>query len=281
VPTVKQLATILDKAGIDTASLVPAYKIGRQQVYRMTVPGTEAVPTWKRLRKLVPKTGHWPVLLGPDEDLELLEEEIEDAEGQTPAQVLRKAAKYDGPDTFAAWHEELVENCRESLEMSREEGDAKWVKQFEELLAQPEPFQCLPRGEWPEDVPPAENFYVPNNVLTKKPHPAVHVALVPTANGWEVPAFLMFGAFNDCPHPEDHVAVMKDWHDRYGAEVVAITHDIVETVVARPPRSRKKALELAREQYLYCKDIVDQGTETIDHLAATLLGGKVWFFWWD
>src|SRR5262249_30768782 len=99
--------------------------------------------------------------------------------------------------------------------------------------------------------------------------------------GWEIPAYLKFGAWNACPPPEDHVAVMKYWHGLYGAEVVSIASNTVEMFVARAPRSRKKALELAREQYLYCYDIVIQGTETIDNLAATLLNGKVWYFWWD
>ncbi|WP_414650247.1 DUF4253 domain-containing protein, partial [Duganella sp.] len=34
-------------------------------------------------------------------------------------------------------------------------------------------------------------------------------------------------------------------------------------------------------QYLYCADIVDQGTESIEALAATLLNARVWYFWWD
>ena len=60
-----------------------------------------------------------------------------------------------------------------------------------------------------------------------------------------------------------------------------MTRDVIEMQVARPPLDRAEALHLAVEQYGYCRDIVDQGVRTLDHLAALLLGGTVWYFWWD
>jgi hypothetical protein len=42
-----------------------------------------------------------------------------------------------------------------------------------------------------------------------------------------------------------------------------------------------KNILLAKEQYAYCADIVEQGVGTIEALAATLLNGHIWFFWWD
>jgi Domain of unknown function (DUF4253) len=74
---------------------------------------------------------------------------------------------------------------------------------------------------------------------------------------------------------------IDSWHDLYGAEVVGITSDVVEMHVAKPPLDRESALSLAKAQYLYCNDIVEQGTQTLSVLAATLLEGSVWYFWWD
>ena len=54
--------------------------------------------------------------------------------------------------------------------------------------------------------------------------------------------------------------------------LVAIAGDIVEFAVARPPTTKEAALRLAIEQYAYCYDIVDQGTGTIEVLAASLIG---------
>jgi len=51
-------------------------------------------------------------------------------------------------------------------------------------------------------------------------------------------------------------------------------------VQSRPP-TREAALELAREQYVYCSDIVDQGVQTLSALAAVLMQSAWWYFWWD
>ncbi len=43
---------------------------------------------------------------------------------------------------------------------------------------------------------------------------------------------------------------------------------------------RREALKLAREQYLYCGDIVSQGVGSIAGLAAILEVSTHWYFWW-
>jgi hypothetical protein len=98
---------------------------------------------------------------------------------------------------------------------------------------------------------------------------------------FEVPLILKYGGWNECPPPVVHAATLRDWGQRFGAELVALTGDVVELAVARPPTDRAPGLELAREQYLYCGDIVWQGTDGLETLAAGLKGGTVWFFWWD
>jgi hypothetical protein len=96
-----------------------------------------------------------------------------------------------------------------------------------------------------------------------------------------VPALLGFGGWNSSPAPEEHVALLKYWNEKYGADIITVTNDTIECTVSRPPATREQALELAREQFIYCSDIVYQGTETLSALAASLQRGKTWFFWWD
>jgi len=65
------------------------------------------------------------------------------------------------------------------------------------------------------------------------------------------------------------------------AELVGLSHDVMNVRVQRRPRTREAALELAREQYVYCSDIVDQGVQTLSALAAVLMESDWWYFWWD
>jgi hypothetical protein len=73
----------------------------------------------------------------------------------------------------------------------------------------------------------------------------------------------------------------RSWQERFGAEITGMSGDTVEGLVRNPPRDGKAALDLAREQYCYCTDIVDQGCESISNLAATLLNSPYWYFWWN
>jgi hypothetical protein len=274
----------LRRAGISVSPSAPPLAVGKRTIDHFAVSGREAIATWFRLRKAVPKTGRWPVLLGSDEELEMIQENLEDGikEGPTPAKVLAYARRVNTARLFDRWQKIVVENAQEALAECREDGVTEVQAEYEAMLAQEAAFRGMPRGPWPEgDFWAADEFSIPYDILTKVPHNRVHIGLLPTANSWDAAAFLLFGSWNACPHAHHHVAIMKAWHERYGAEVVGITHDIVEMFVRRPPRSKARALELAREHYLYCDDIVDQGTQTIDKLAATLRGGTVWYFWWD
>ncbi len=51
--------------------------------------------------------------------------------------------------------------------------------------------------------------------------------------------------------------------------------------VKQRPQTREAAIDLAREQYVYCNDIVDQGVGTLSVLAAVLMESDWWYFWWD
>jgi len=111
--------------------------------------------------------------------------------------------------------------------------------------------------------------------------PKVHIAIFPTDDWTTIPAYLRFGGWNACPAAEYHVAAMRTWRDRYGVELVGVASDTLNLTVQRRPESRDEALALAREQYVYCNDIIDQGVETYSALAATLMASDWWYFWWD
>ena len=51
--------------------------------------------------------------------------------------------------------------------------------------------------------------------------------------------------------------------------------------VATRPKTREEALALAREHYVYCADVIDQGFPSYSALAAYLMANDWWYFWWD
>jgi hypothetical protein len=144
------------------------------------------------------------------------------------------------------------------------------------FLREPQP---PPLGEWP-----AQPDYVPGLSVTMdrgRTLEKVNVGLIPTDDWSTIPAHLRWGGWNACPHPEYHVAALRSWRDRFGAELVGLSRDRMDLRVAWPPQSRAHALDLAREHYVYCSDIVDQDVGTLNALAALLLGNEWWSFWWD
>jgi len=213
-------------------------------------PGEHALQHLEKLRAEGRSTGFTVILLGGKDDAEGLAENREFSKTSTE-ECLRLAAGVD------------VE---------------KWLK--EQVEGDPECFQAE-TGDWPSEVPDAGGISAHLEVLSRKPKKAAYLAKIPTARNWEAPAYIGMGGWNACPYSAVLTAFAKRWHERYGAEIVSITHDVMEFTVTKPPTSKEAALELAKEQYIFCSDIVDQGVGDVSTLAATLLNSRYWYFWWD
>ncbi len=100
-------------------------------------------------------------------------------------------------------------------------------------------------------------------------------------HSYEVPAYLDFGGWNDCPSPELQVAVLREWHKEYNARPACITGDVLECVVVNRPQTELDSMKLAAEQWIFCEDIVAQGTQSVRKLAMEIWRSPTWFFWWD
>ena len=249
---------ILQQEGISTPTWRVALRQGALEIGAISVPGAHAVLLWRKLRTLVDKTGCWPVIVGEKDALDFHQESMELEGPEATADILQEGQRMSPAE------------CLKEL-AARGEGE-----EGEEDLTDEE-------GDDDEAEPagPLEEFMIPKNIMTGKPLPEVFIVLVPVKNGWEVPAILRFGDWNDCPPPEAHVCLLKHWNEEYGAELVGLSQDVLEMHVGAPPTDDRKAELLAREHYIYCADIVEQGTGSIQGLARTLKGSSVWYFWWD
>jgi hypothetical protein len=251
-----ELTRTLGSHAIDTESLERLNASEKEPIYYLPVRGADALALWRTLQALVEQTGYWPVLLGDDEDLEFHRDALEDESFPPTTEILEAAQAIDAQ----TW-------LKNNLDTYYEVEEDFTVDDLQ--------------GEWPSDVEPNHEFAIPYDYRTRTPLPIVYVALIPTTISWQAPAFVRFGSWNYCPKPEEHVSVLQRWEQLYGAEIVGITHDIIELHVAQPPRERAQALALAYEQFAYCPDIVEQGVGTLRALAVSLLNASVWFFWWD
>lgn len=241
----------LSNAGIEATPRPAIVTTPDGDIFGVSVAGGDAIAAWQVCRELFQKTSLWPVVAGEEEELEYLEEGIEfnTADDPAPLEELRR--------------------------IDAEEWFRKRVEDDPEFYSQPE------RGPWPEGVPPTDGYTIPIDLLSGNFLGSVNVLFPKVLASYLVPMHLQYGGWNECPMPAEHAAIHRYWNEHYGAEIVGLTHDVIECRIDRPPTSREAAMMLATQQYLYCADIVDQGTETIENLAATLLNGKSWYFWWD
>lgn len=216
----------------------------------LIVPGQEVAATMARLRAERP--GIVPVVLGDASGLPDLAKVI--AEHGTAEAVLREGLALD----LDAWMKARVDEDPEYFNAPGDPG------------ASPEPGG--------EEVEP---LAATRDLLTGDYKPAVLLGLVPADPPWKVAAEVRPGGWNECPDATVQLAFFKRWHEQYGAVVTCIAEDIIEFSVARPPQTPAEARRLAREQFIYCPDIVMQGVGSEAALAATLQGSGHWFFWWD
>lgn len=238
------VAAALKASGVDASTATKWRGRGGTTLVRVKVAGDRATEVWESLRGAVDTTHQWPVVIG-DEAAE------RDDDGRTPAAVLELARGID----LSTWLKARVKEAPDEYEADE--------------------------GEWPKSPPPNKEFSVALDIGSGRALDHVWIVLVPTTDGAEVPAYLPFGGWNECPPDEVHVAALRKWQAEWGAELVCLSHDTMELRVAKRPETRDAAAKLAREQFVYCTDTVNQGLDTLRALAADRMASPVWYFWWD
>jgi hypothetical protein len=277
---------------------------------RVQVRGEDAFATWQRLKE---EGRGVPVVIGDDESLARLAEPFHPANPiRLVREILDAASRIKFPDDLVALRK--AEDAEATAALAKlatgPEADLPTVTETKEggwtmLMFQPRGTDAHPSGsnshmltpeetrafysqqfpgpqlgEWPTEPSPWPGLSVAND-NNGEPLAEVNIAIIPTGDWTTVPAYLRWGNWNACPAPEYHVAALRSWRERYGVELVGMRFDVMNLTTAKGPNTRQEALALAREQYAYCADIIDQGTGTFSGLAATLMASNWWYFWWD
>ena len=218
------------------------------------LPIKTALSELEKLRADYPKTQKYPFFIGSERNLKIFERSPKISVSEIK-EIISKSFDID----IAKW----------LANRQKEENENEWFDEVEKL------------GQWTEISVKAAAPYVLTRDRFGEQTDFVYTGLAEIESPWMLPAIAGFGGWNDCPWADVQCAAMRYWQEKYGAELITMTGDYLECIVGNPPATKEAAMKLAREQYLFCPDIVDQGTETISNLGAALLNAKLWFFWWD
>lgn len=228
--------------------------IGKYMAFtELCIAGENALDLLDSHRRNFPNSGKYPFLIGDSEELERVKEAMEYNE-ESPDEIIETSSHIDLKQWMNARRVEA-----EEFGLNPEDTLGAWTGSSEE------------KG---------------SICLHKKDHygkilPEVYLGIAEIKAPWQLPATLKYGGWNDCPNAEVHCAFFRKWQTEFGAQITGVSGAIIECTVLNPPLDRETAIELAWEQYWYCADIVEQGCESINNLAATLLNSPYWFFWWD
>jgi hypothetical protein len=274
----------------------------------LEVTGAEAFSSWERLKR---ERREVPIVIGDDEALMSAFNGFYTAPGDTLtpiAKILEDASKLRFPEDLIKERAREAAQGAEFLDKYLSDPKAKLpnvvVRDLDAIMRSDAPLDVMeqhsrqlspdevremmlrgnevaPLGEWPTDKRQSPGLTVAVDWRSNNPLEKVYIALIPTKDWTEVPAYMRWGGWNECPQPEFHVAAFRSWRDRFDVELVGMSVDTLNLLARRPPATREGALALAREQYSYCVDIIDQRVGSYSALAADLMANDWWYFWWD
>jgi hypothetical protein len=249
----EQILDRYQRAGVPLAGLRRASVTGGGRLVwtvQPLPPRREPFDSWRRLRAAHAQTGLWPFLVGPD---------LKEVDRQAISELWDDAAAAHDPTAMARG---LALDVQAFL-----------AQQTAELEA-PDPATLT--------VDPAALAWAdrePQFAFTSRD---TVIGLIQAGHGYEVPGLLSWsGAGNHDLDGAHHVAVLRHWQQRYGVELVTLTRDQIELLVARPPRDPATVARVAVELLGYCPDLDVQGTGMAAVLANEVVPHRRWSLWWD
>lgn len=228
----------------------------------LEIPGREVLEKIRELSEKLPESRQYPFIIGEKRSLDLLTDFYDEGDDKASA-IIAEAQALDARQIFERREKDALPIDEE---FDREELTGIWE------------YRDSNRDiglSW-EDLTNSHT-----NILSRAPLENCLIGIAPTAQSWQVPAFVRFGNWNNCPAPVEHCAILKFWQEKYGAKLVSLTHDVIECSVENPPQTEEECRELAWQQFAYCADIVEQGVGTVGALASGLRDSSYWYFWWD
>lgn len=263
-----------------------------------------ALDSWKIARQLLSETGRWPVITiswsgsGDSFQDQLINDDIfmrspyqgEGYDGNrlglSPSALVAGAQYVQIEESLRQIAdnreepvEEFVEYELETLESTY--GEAPKKNDVLDAISVNSPGAYLRLQKWLFNWQKEHEYNSPvvtGHIEWFRPHDSDPMALLllPTPNSWEVPAYLNWYAA-EAMGTEVVIAILKNWHEQYGAELVAHYGTMLQCYVSSKPTTIDKAFSLAFEQELIapCTTALP-GVSLRDH-AVALMHSDQWF----
>jgi len=242
------------------------------------VKGNYVLEAWEYLSK---DTSVSPVVIGDPENLLYISEGLEFSESETIEEILLKAKTLDFPrglkEMRRAEMEVIIDSSQDNPafkalldRLGASQGAGSTV---DDILS-----------NWPRGRTHRREKIIPSVAIdwsTELPFETIIIALIPTSDWTEVPAYMRFGGYNDCPGPEWHIAALRYYREINDVRLIGVSHETLDLISKKPPETREDAAQLAVDLYDYCSDIVDQGSGSISEFARDLMIAPLWSLWWD
>ena len=263
----------------------------------MGTAATDAMARYDELAKLGRTEGFVPFFLNLNDTVlesmviavSLEHDIIDDVETLTPEQVsaytravLQRyrtarggaSAKEYGSAAIAQQLHRVTDDGEDAHEDVADEFDLN--KLVDEFMSS----DFLPDEE-PEDDAPTLSALLRYELLDEEQGEML-LLQVPTDDPADIPAYLPFGGWNDCPNAETQLAFTHYWREKYGAIPAALDGaDCLEFLVERPVADPLEAKKVAVEQFAFCSDLPFQVFEDFEQLTEFIHQSRQWYFWWD
>jgi len=282
--------------------------------FAIDIPLAEPMQSWQLMRELVPQTGRWPVLItlwgggnSWHEKARLIRDEFsnrfaftqellkDSRSGHNPADIIAASETVDVgaqlrqiEERMQSAHyehfdleedlERLLEGTRDRFGFAPDVGDPVNFLTTEKIYSKASLERWL--FEW-ERKNCADALRVQDDELSylewfEQHSPSLVLLLMPSARHWEIPAYLNWFASN-IASSQLIVALLREWHQKYGAELVSHHGTMLELITSRLPDTPEDAFHLAWQQETIAQcTTIPAGVSLRDH-ARAMLCTNCWF----
>lgn len=265
--------------------------LSKEKVIFAEVDNKDALSLWRSARSLINETGRWPVLAfgwgaSVEEilDRESFQRELFDGDrtGLSAKDIVSGSNYINLYDTYRKRADESYENISEYLSYQLiEEADQDMIDEaileldhsrndiYAKAYSNLFNLQCEKYGQ-----PAANDMHL--EWFEPDENDQQYLLLLPTEHSWQVPAYLHWYG-SEGVGSELTTAQLKQWHDLYGADVVAHYGTMLHFVAKKRPGSIDAALLLAFEQDMLASCTLALPGVSIGEHAMALMSSDKWF----